>query len=143
RTSFRSPRMFVSRVRLPGNWNRSRPAPRASRRPCPGRSAIPTPALRLGAGLEWILGPGVAGVTGAEVLANRLVGRSPEARQVVGDLNRSVIRAEQLEQDRHATTGQPWGFRPSEKLLESDGQHGWTTRLVANPDPAPAGHDQT
>src|SRR4051812_23121012 len=51
-------------------------------------------ALGLGAGVEGIVGPGVSGVAGAEVLADLEIGRCPEAAEVVGDLHGPEVGTE-------------------------------------------------
>jgi hypothetical protein len=49
-----------------------------------------------------VLGPGVFGVAGAELLANLLVGVVPEAGQVIGNLLGTQVGSEQVQEDTDA-----------------------------------------
>ncbi len=53
---------------------------------------MPSPTLGFGPGGQWILGPGVLGVAGTQVLADLEVSGRPEAPQVVGDLDGAEVR---------------------------------------------------
>ena len=45
-------------------------------------------------GVKRVLGPGVLGVASAEVFSHLVVGGRPEAPQIVGDLDGSIVRSE-------------------------------------------------
>src|SRR5262245_2738866 len=68
------------------------------------RSVFPLrPPLRLRS--QWVFGPSVLGVAAAEVLAHFSIGGSPEAGQISGDLLRPHVGGQEVQQDRHAPTG--------------------------------------
>ena len=69
-------------------------------------------------GLEWVFGPGVFRISAAEVLANLVIGRGPEAFQIIGDLHGAIVWTEQVEEYGNSSMGQARGFGPTEKFLE-------------------------
>ena len=50
------------------------------------------------------------------------VGVAPEARQVLGDLDRTAARGEQMHYDGHPALGDPRGLRLAEELLAAGGR---------------------
>ena len=71
-----------------------------------------------GAAVKGSSGRRVLRVAGSEVSRNLVVRGAPETLQVRGDLHRPVVRAEQVEQHRHAPAGQPRSLGPAEELLQ-------------------------
>src|SRR5262249_18642031 len=99
-------------------------------------------AFRLGPGAERILGPRVLGVTSAEVFADLEIGVRPETAKVVGHLDGSVVRPEEVENHGDATAGNPWRLRPTEEFLEPGRQDRRPSRLVSELDAAAAWNRQ-
>ncbi len=71
-----------------------------------------------------------------------MIGRRPEAPQIVGDLDRTEVRAEQVQDHRDPTGGETGRVGPSEEFLKANGQHRRAIRFVAERNPAAAGDDQ-
>ena len=80
------------------------------------------PTLRPSLGLEWVLRPGMLGISAPQVLADLVVGRGPEAVEVIGDLDGPEVGSEQVEEDRDAAAGQARGLGPAEELLDPCGE---------------------
>ena len=72
--------------------------------------------------LERVFRPGVFGIAAAKVFSDLVIGGGPEAPQVVGDLDRPVVRAENVQQDGHPPPGHSRGFGPAEQFLKTHGQ---------------------
>ena len=95
-----------------------------------------------GLGGPGIFGPVVFGITAAEVLADLMVGAGPEAVEVGGHLDGSVVGSEDVEEEGASAASDPWGFVPPEEFLDAGGQGGRLTDLVLDGDPATAGDDE-
>src|SRR6185369_13924330 len=103
-------------------FGRTNPSPNAGRRSKRSRArskSAPRPRLRAlrWLGFERILGPVVARIAAAHVLAHVDICVTPEAREVASHLQRPVRRGQQLERDRNAAAADLRRFGKTEHLL--------------------------
>jgi hypothetical protein len=82
------------------------------------------------------------GVPSAKVLADLEIGGRPKAPKVVGHLHGPVIGPEQVKHDGNPPPGDPGGLEQAEQLLEPDGQHRRTSRLVSELDAISGRNDE-
>ena len=59
-----------------------------------------------------------------------MIGRRPETLQIRGDLHGSIVRAQKMQQDRHAPSRQPGRLGPPEQLLQPDGKDRRSVQLI-------------
>ena len=95
---------------------------------CPGRVVGP----------QGFLGPGVLGIAAPKVFPHLMIGRLPEAVQVVGDLDWPVVRAEQVQQYGNAPSATARCFIPAKQLLKSGRQNRRPTWFIGQADKAAA-----
>ena len=69
-----------------------------------------------------------------------MIGGRPEAAQVVGDLDRPIVRPEEVQQDRNAAACHAWRFGPAEQLLEPRRQDRRPPGFINQADLAAAGN---
>src|SRR5580698_10013814 len=83
--------------------------------------------------LGWVVWPGMFGIAAAEVFSHLVVCGRPETLQIVRDLHGPIIRAENVQQDRHSSPGDSRRFQPAEKLLQTDGEDWRPPRFISEP----------
>lgn len=112
---------------------------------CPWKaSLLSVPAVwpALGGGSVGILGPSVFGIPAPEIFSHLVVGGLPEARQIVGDLLRTHVGGQQVEQDGDASTGDARGPETVERLAAGDRRLPFGGRGQPEQDAFPlAGHE--
>ena len=82
------------------------------------------------------------GIPAAQVLADLEIRGGPEAVEVVGDLDRPVVRTEDMQQDGDPSPRHARRLRPAEELLEPGREHRRPARLVDQSDATSAGERQ-
>jgi hypothetical protein len=60
------------------------------------------------------------GVACPKILANLEIGVGPEVSEILGNLNRAEVRAEQMKHDGDQPACNPWSVGPTENLLNPD-----------------------
>ncbi len=76
------------------------------------------------------------GISAAEVLADLVIGRCPEAAEILGDLDRPVVGSEDMEKHGNSTSRQPGSIGPPEQVLKPRGQDGGPSHLIGESDRA-------
>src|SRR5437588_6269154 len=82
--------------------------------------------------LQRVFGPSVARVAPTQLTAHARVVSRPEAREVCRDLHGSLVRREQLQHERRATTRDARPLAHAEEVLKARSDKGCLPRLVSH-----------
>src|SRR2546423_855850 len=92
-------------------------------------------ASRLRRRRHWIVRPRVLRIARPQIFSHLRISVLPEAGQVIGYLNGTIIRSEQFQHHGHASAGDARSLLQSEELLKTHCQpHRFSTRILqSNP----------
>ena len=94
-------------------------------------------------GLKGAVGPGVLGVTPAQLLSNLKIGRLPEGTEVGGELHGLVARREEFHEHGTAPLVDTRRVGQAETLLKAHAEYGSIgAGAVVEAQPAARGHDE-